>query len=257
MSLAPTSAGTNKARLDRWRGFLTWVDDHSDASWVFRGLGDTSFTLVPGAGRVPAYTDTYEKLVLEVFERRSAEFIELSGLNAWDKMAIAQHHGLPTRLLDWTTNPLVGAYFAVTANPGARDFYDAARTSCRATPAPIDVPACIVAFRVGSRMVIDPETEGDPFARSDIGFILPRSITTRIVTQGGLFSCHPAPATPWTAPLVKPSNVFEIPGDMRMFFRRRLFYLGVDPQRIMGGLDGIGGRLSWQYAARIGLGAVR
>ena len=256
MTLAP-SLTTSKARLDHWREFLNWVDDHSDASWVFRGLGDTAFPLVPGSGRVTTYRDTYEKMVLEIFERRSAEFLDLSKLNPWDRMAIAQHHGLPTRLLDWTTNPLVGAYFAVSAKPGTRSLMDHAGHTCRATPESIDVTARIIAFRVRSGMVIDPEVEGDPSARSEIGFVLPRSITSRIVTQGGLFSYHPDPATPWLAPLAKPTNTFDIPGDMRSFFQRRLFYLGVDPQRIMGGLDGIGGRLSWQYTARVGLGAVR
>jgi hypothetical protein len=53
------------------------------------------------------------------------------------------------------------------------------------------------------------------------------------------------------------ADVFVIPGEMRGFFRQRLFYLGFDPQRIMGALDGLGSRLAWQYADRIGLGAVR
>jgi hypothetical protein len=44
---------------------------------------------------------------------------------------------------------------------------------------------------------------------------------------------------------------------MRACFQGRLFYLGVDDQRIMGGLDGLCRRLKWQYDARVGLGAVR
>jgi hypothetical protein len=87
--------------------------------------------------------------------------------------------------------------------------------------------------------------------------VLPRSLTTRIVTQGGVFSFHPQPAVPWEEPLKAGADIFDIPGEMRSFFRQRLFYLGVDPQRIMGALDGLGSRLAWQYGDRIGLGAVR
>ena len=257
MPNAPSAARPSELRVRHWNDSLAWVDVHSDSSWVFRGLGDPGFALLAGAGRIDTFSGANEKVVLEIFERRATEFMDLSGLSEWDKLAIAQHHGLPTRFLDWTTNPLVAAYFAVSATPGPKTYTDDAGMSFRATPAAAATPARIVAFRVRTQMVIDTKSDVDPFERRTIGFVLPRSLTTRIVTQGGLFSFHPEPNLPWTAPLEVRKNVFDIPGHMRSFFQRRLFYLGVDPQRIMGGLDGIGGRLNWQYSASIGLGAVR
>jgi hypothetical protein len=67
------------------------------------------------------------------------------------------------------------------------------------------------------------------------------------------------PAVPWEAPLsdVNKSKYFDIPGGMRRFFRRKLFYFGIDEQMIKGDLDGLCARLAWQYNSGIGLGAVR
>jgi hypothetical protein len=108
-------------------------------------------------------------------------------------------------------------------------------------------PARIVAVRMSTRLTVNTTSNPDPFAMTSIGFFLPRSITTRIVTQGGLFSSHPEPEQPWSDPLTNPKNVFDIPGDARAFFQRRLFYFGIDQQRVMSGLDGLGARMAWQY----------
>ena len=256
-TIPPQPRGIKKAKLDRWTEFTAWMDKHSDSSWVFRGLGDARFALIPGAGRVDNYSLALERTSLDIFERRANEFIDASRLSEWDKMAVAQHHGLPTRLLDWTTNPLIAAYFAVSANPGFIEILDTKGMKHRVVPDQANVQVRIIAFRVRSSVVIDPVRDPDPFKRTSIGFVLPRSVTARIVNQSGLFSCHPDPSVPWEDPLSAPKHLFDIDGSMRSFFRRRLFYLGVDAQRIMGGLDGIGGRLAWQFNAKIGMGAVR
>lgn len=251
------------ARAIRWTEFIRWVDLHADSRWVFRGLGDHKFDLIPKLGRDDDYSEIHERTLLEVFERRAAEFQSVSDMSQWDMLALAQHHGLPTRLLDWTTNPLVAAYFAAAALPGPTKVtvldrhHSAHGKEIFAVPDQYDVNARVVAFKVSTKNIIDTKREEDPFLRKEIGILLPRSLTTRIVTQSGVFSIHPEPDQAWKEPLLNTANVFDIPGEMRSFFRRRLFYLGVDPQRIMGGLDGLGGRLAWQYRARIGLGAVR
>jgi hypothetical protein len=251
-----------QARQTRWSEFMTWVDSYPDSRWIYRGLGDTSFQLLTGAGRVSTYNAANERTILEIFERRASEFIDTGRSSQWDLIALAQHHGLPTRLMDWTTNPLVAAFFAVSAepasievdhpNPGA-----SGPRKLRVRPLLKDVTSRVIAWRVAPKDVVNPKVDHDPFVLPAIKFLMPRVLTTRITTQGGLFSIHPLPKIAWTEPLLAPKDIFDISGEMRSYFQRKLFYLGVDDQRIMGGLDGLCRRLAWQYNASVGLGAVR
>ncbi len=50
--------------------------------------------------------------MIEELKRRTAQDPILVGKDDWDCLVYAQHYGMATRLLDWTTNPLIALWFA-------------------------------------------------------------------------------------------------------------------------------------------------
>jgi hypothetical protein len=91
----------------------------ADQSYVlFRGQnGD--FPLLPSIARERLTDDilAVERSMLDEFQRHSLPFLRVRPSKIWEWAALAQHHGLPTRLLDWSSNPLTSLWFAVNRRP--------------------------------------------------------------------------------------------------------------------------------------------
>lgn len=86
-------------------------------SGVYRGVGDSRWPMLTSLDRLggvrPPHTKRgLEEHVLRNFIRYSRPYVSSNLRNAWELLATAQHHGVPTRLLDWSYSPFVAAHFA-------------------------------------------------------------------------------------------------------------------------------------------------
>lgn len=87
--------------------------DRNRSSYLYRGLPNISFKLETTLSRnCKGKERELEKPILRNFAKyASIEDPELSN-SVWRQLIIGQHHGLPTRLLDWTYSPLIALHFA-------------------------------------------------------------------------------------------------------------------------------------------------
>ncbi len=80
----------------------------------FRGTERASYKLVPTLAR-GAYSLDLERPLINAFKQNAAQFVAVTPRSQWEWLFLARHHGVPTRLLDWTESPLMGLYFATRA----------------------------------------------------------------------------------------------------------------------------------------------
>lgn len=140
---------------------------------IFRGQS-LDKDLFPKLGRDDYKVDNreeYEKKIFTEFKRLFFPYVDLKNINEWDSLAIAQHHCLPTRLLDWTENPLIALWFAF--NEEKKD----------------DTERVVWCFGFEKKSVLKP---GDKriFSQQKTIVYKPRHVTQRITNQNGWFTSH-------------------------------------------------------------------
>jgi hypothetical protein len=95
-----------------------------DSTLWFRGSGKTTYTLSPSIHRhatlsSPEKIIELETQIMDRFNQRSVPFLmrPVDKKNDWEVLFFMQHYGIPTRLLDWSENPFISLYFALTSAP--------------------------------------------------------------------------------------------------------------------------------------------
>jgi hypothetical protein len=149
------------------------LKQNQDEYMIYRGQS-VDKPLFPKLGR-PEYEKKdrgfYEKCLIAEFKRLSYPYTPDKAINDWEILAIAQHHGLPTRLLDWTSNPLTALWFALSDTPKEEA---------------IRVVWC---YSFNRTEIVESDTKS-PFDQERTLVYQPKHIASRIVSQNGWFTSH-------------------------------------------------------------------
>lgn len=209
--------------------FLESVSSEKEST-VFRGVKSDKYKLIPGIGRyqtnkgVP-FSIEKEKTVLKLFRQKAYPYLKIPDTNDLELIALAQHHGLPTRLLDWTWNPLVAFYFAVEEDwnkYGTRD------------------RSLVYVWRKEYKGELNPTF--DPFKIKDVRLFLPNHVTARITAQAGIFSVHPEPNVEFAS---KSIDIATIHPKYRRGLKKLLQKLGVHKATLFPDIDGVAHYIKW------------
>src|ERR1700690_4240157 len=190
----PTRKGTRRSyrvfRLTSWEAFLKLIVQPPYSNWAFRGERDERWPLYSSLSRYlqnfgvsPAAWPEQESRILRVFKRKAHQFLDKppDPDDDFQWVALMQHHGAPTRLIDFTWSPYVAAFFALE-----RTLADGVVWAMN--------PARVDSSRAAKRNRMDPRLPGN-FARyfltgkhHVIWMGEPHTMNRRLIAQSGTFA---------------------------------------------------------------------
>lgn len=156
---------------------------------------------------------------------------------SWDDISLAQHHGLPTRLLDWSTNPLVALWFAFQEELNNTGFR--------------------VVWGIVPENYLFVDEEKTPFDQTATKIYRPNHITSRITNQNGWFTVHKisemgdiSEALENDSEHISTLAKFILPNNLRSNILKILDTLGVNQYSLFQDLEGLSKYLEWKHLIR-------
>lgn len=235
------------------------------ATAVFRGVANDDSRLLTSLDRLGEAGAPHGKAHLEVhllrnFLRYGQPFLQHRE-NLWELMVVAEHHGLPTRLLDWTQSPLVAAHFATLGGPPGRDRI-VWSLDWRSVHRKMGLDSVVFLIqdldaelaRRGISSAWDFLGEPEPIREPFVCLFEPPALTDRLAVQSGAFTvCSSKRRTLDqildALQLGDSLTQFVIPAGQVEYVRDQLDLCTVDERRLFPGLDGIAAELRRYYAA--------
>lgn len=253
--------------------FSELVEKLFDGSWnpdiarfrspyVFRGLSDENYQLKTSLMRLGGKYAEIEKHLLRNF-RKYAHRDVVPQDSIWNWLSIAEHHGLPTRLLDWTYSPLIAAHFATCNlekfNINGAIWYVDFKKIRNLLPNKLKSQ-----LKKDGGFTLTVETlnkavkslhEFDNLSSSEyVAFFEPPSLDERIVNQHALFSIMSNPRGLLDDWLKKHPSLFRkiiIPASLKWEIRDKLDKANITERVLFPGLDGLSSWLKRYYTPSV------
>ncbi|HEX8522373.1 MAG TPA: FRG domain-containing protein [Tepidisphaeraceae bacterium] len=233
--------------------------------WAYRGMVDAATNLKTTLWGLGGSFVRHENHLIRNF-RKYARGNSVPGDSVWNWLSLAQHHGLPTRLLDWTYSPFVALHFAtqdirtfdrdgvvwcIDYASAHRLMPTALRNVLKAEAA--DVFTAEMLDRVAPTLTRLERMGGrQPF----VLFLEPPSLDDRIVNQFALFSLMSSATVPlddWLKGHQKLAHPIIIPKALKWEVRDKLDQANVTERVLFPGLDGLCRWLKRYYSPRLDL----
>jgi hypothetical protein len=202
---------------------------------VFRGQA-VEGNLLPGIARKDPETNPLDRELemLKQLRLLGAALLPAGEMETLDLLVLAQHYGLETRLLDWTTNPLAALWFACADRRLSGDVF-------------------VYALEADDHL--DPEPyDSDPLKLLHTKVFQPRFNNPRIIAQQGWFSLHRFSAkdkrfVPLEASAAMKGNLteFRIPEKSRGEILQSLDRHGISARTLFPDMHGLCQYLNWRH----------